>query len=235
MEVSTLFTQINTAYRGSDDDAPAAGTTDYTLWLATINRKISEWASDGKNTWQSLFDIRTIGTISAGTQTYDLDADIILPADNVIVTTTNGHDIEYTICKPQERKRYLNAVYISGHNPQVLTFVDSILSSNQIVGGSLKIAGYYTPEDITSLTDTVPVDDAYWLVYSVASELAFNDLTYESKAADLTAKANNLYAGIVSNNRRGTNNNPRIARTNVNRIPGTRNESMNANTGWSTV
>lgn len=233
MDVTTLFTQINSAYRGSDDDAPSAGTPDYNLWLATINRKISEWARDGKNTWQNLFDIRSIGTISATSQTYDLDSDILLPADQVIVTTTNNNDIEYTITKPQERKRYLHAVYISGNNPQVLTFVDTIGASDQVVGGTIKVAGYYVPANLTSLTDTVPVDDPYWLVYAVASELSFNDLTYESKSADLNAKANNLYSIMVNNNRRGTNNNPRTARTNVNRIPGTRNESLNANTVWS--
>lgn len=235
MEVSTLFTQINTAYRGSDDDAPAAGTTDFSLWMSTINRKINEWATDGKNTWQSLFEIRSIGIISVGTQTYDLDIDISVPADSVIVTTTTGKDIEFTICKPQERKRYLHAVYVSGRNPQTLTFQDTIVAADQIVGGTIKVAGYYITADLTSLTDTVPVDNPYWLVYAVASELSFNDLTYESKSADLNAKANNLFSGMVSDNRRGTNNNPRIARTNVNRIPGTRNESMNANTNWSTI
>lgn len=235
MDVSTLFAQINTAYRGSDDDAPAAGTTDFSLWMSTINRKINEWATDGKNTWQSLFEIREIGTISVDTQTYDLDADISVPADSVIVTTIDGHDIEFTICKPQERKRYLHAVYISGRNPQTLTFQDTITTTDQIVGGTIKVAGYYIPSDLTSLTDTVPVDNPYWLVYGVASELAFNDLTYAAKAGDLNTKANNIFAGMVSDNRRGTNNNPRIVRTNVNRILGTRNESMNANTSGSTT
>lgn len=232
MIVTNLFAQINSAYRGSDDDAPAVGTTDHTLWLATTNRKISEWARDGKNTWQSLFEIREQGTISVGTQDYDFDSDISVPADSVVVTTTTNQNIEYTICKPQERKRFLRAVYISGRDPQVLTFQDTIKANDQIVGGTIKVAGYWVPDDLTGVNDTIPVDDPYWLVYAVASELAFNDLTYSDKAPDLNAKANNLYSGMVSDNRRGTNNNPRMARTNVNRIPGTRNESTITNTWW---
>lgn len=229
MILSSFFAQVNTAYRGADDDAPTSG-TDFNLWLNTTNRKISEWATDGKNVWQSLFDIREIGTISNTSQTYDLDSNIIVPADSVIVTTLLNKDIEYVICKPQERKRFLNSVYISGNNPQVLTFQDTITSTSQIIGGTIKVAGYYLPDDLAIATDTIPVDNPYWLVYAVASELAFNDLTYESKAPDLNAKANNLYGIMSSNNRRGTNNNPRTARTNVNRIPGTRNESTSSNT-----
>lgn len=221
MITSTLFTQINSAYRGSDDDAPAVGTTDYTLWLGTINRKQNEWATDADNDWSSLFELRTMGTIATGTQSYDLDDDFMAPSDSIIVTTPTG-DVEYRITKPGERGRYMRSVYISGHDPKVLTFYDTIVSTNPIVGGALKVPGFFLPSDLVNPTDTVLVDDPYWLVYAVASELAFNDLTYESKAADLVAKANNMWSKMVKRNRRGTSDNPRVIRTNVQRIPGNR-------------
>lgn len=224
MLVSQLMTQINGAFRGSDDDAPTSG-TDFNLWLAAANRKQAEWAGDGNNQWQSLFAINTLTpVVAAGTQTYNLGATISLPADQVyVVNGTNTY--YYTICKPQERDRFSNAVYISGVNPQKLTFVDTITATSPIVGGTIYVAGYYTPADYTAGTDTVVVDDPYWLVYAVASELAFNDITYADKAADLNAKANNLYSGMITNNRKGTSNNPRTARTNVNRIIGTTSEA----------
>jgi hypothetical protein len=86
------------------------------------------------------------------------------------------------------------------------------------------VPGYFLPEDLTADTDTVPVDDPYWLVYTVASELAFNDLTYADKYAELNNKANNLYSMMIKANRNATNKYPRTIRTSVNRIIGTENE-----------
>lgn len=223
MTLAELFSNINSAYRGSDDDAPADGTVDYTLWLNTTNRKLFEWARDGKNTWQSLFDIRSAGTVTADTQSYDLEDELLIPSDFITVTTTEGQEVKYTVVKPQERRRFMNAVYIYTRDPKVVVFCDTIVTGAQIVGGEIYVPGYYLPDPLTSSTDIIPVDDPYWLVMAVASELAFNDLTYESKAADLNAKANSLYTQMASNNRKGTYGNPRTIPTSVNRIPGSGN------------
>lgn len=82
MNVTTLFNQVNAAYRGSDDDAPTTG-TDFTLWLTTANRKVQEWAGDATNTWQSNFyydkpnEPGTVSTVATttltGTNTYFTD------------------------------------------------------------------------------------------------------------------------------------------------------------------
>ncbi len=53
---------------------------------------------------------------------------------------------------------------------------------------------------------------------AVASEIAFNDITYEDKASDLNAKANALYRQMVSDERKGTYNNPIQTPVNVYRI-----------------
>jgi hypothetical protein len=293
MDVTTLFTQINSAYRGTDDDAPTIGTTDGDMWLATANRKQAEWASDLKNVWQSNFlldkpnelgtvattatttltgtgtyftdyrigdtitvsgeTVRTIATITSNTvltvtlafsntasaltfthasivatavQTYSLHRSLLNPSDKVIVSTTD-EDISYTIGKPAERARYASEAYIYGRQPKSLTFYTDFVSTDQAIGGTIGVPGYYIPADMTAATDIVSVDDPYWLVYSVASELAFNDITYSDKSPDLNAKANNLYSMMVTANRRGSSNNPRVAYTNVQRIEGPNNERFN--------
>lgn len=293
MTFATFIDQVNGAFRGTDDDAPSEGSTDYELWLATTNRKISEWATDSNTVWQSNFRFekpnepgtvettgtttltgtdtfftdylvgdtvtvdgeteRTIATITSdtsltvtvsfsntttlktfthktivqdGVETYSVHRSLLNPSDTVFVSTTD-QDLKYVIGKPQERSRYMNEVYLSSMNPQLITFYDTITTANnsQLIGGELKIPGYYVPDDIGASTDIIPVDDPYWLVYAVASELAFNDITYSDKAPDLNAKANNLYNQMIRRNRKGTSNYPRIARTNVNRIPGANNRS----------
>lgn len=291
MNVTTLFSQINGAYRGTDDDPPTTG-TDFTLWLDTANRKISEWAHDTKNTWQSNFTyytpnepgtvttagttaltgtntyfgdyrigdkiyvsgetVRTIATIpsdtsltvtvafsttgagktfthdtiiASGIQDYNLHRNLLVPSDKVFAEITATNVLNYTVGKPQEHSRYYNEVYISGINPQGISFYSAIASTDSAVGSILRVPGFYAPADLTAATDIVPVDDPYWLVYAVASELAFNDLTYESKTNDLNVKANNLYSQMSSSNRRGTNNTPRVLQTNVSRIIGPDSET----------
>lgn len=158
--------------------------------------------------------------IQSGIQSYSLPRTFSHPSDRAIVSTLNSGILYYKIGKPQERERYENEVYISSALPQEATFYSTIdtTHNDNLLGGTLKVPGYYIPADFTTATDTVTIDDPYWLVYAVASELAFNDITYSDKAPDLNNKANSLYSKMITNNRRGTNNNPRQARTNVNRI-----------------
>lgn len=157
--------------------------------------------------------------IKTGIRSYSLHRNLLVPSDQAIVTLPT-QDLYFTIAKPQERKRFDNSVYLSSRNPQKLIFPDGVSSTinSNIIGYSLKLPGYYLPNDLALSTDIVSVDDPYWLVYATASELAFNDITYSDKAPDLVTKANNLYEQMASNNRRGTSNNPRIAQTNVNNI-----------------
>ena len=218
MNVTELFAGSNVAYRGTDDDAPAVGTVDHTSWLSVANRKQNEWARDGKQTRASLFEIRNIGTVAVGSTSFDLD-EIVLPADKVTVTVGTVVT-DYTICKPQERDSFTQACYISGRDPQVLTFTDKFVSGGAGIGGTINIAAYWLPETLTSATSIVSVDDPNWLVYSLAAENAFNELTYSDKYPELVAKANNLYQQMSSNNRRGTSSNPRTVRTSVARIRG---------------
>lgn len=159
--------------------------------------------------------------IATGVQSYNLNRRFVNPSDKIIVNNTE--DSELIVVKPKERTEDGCEVYISGMNPQSLTFVDTV--TDEMIGGILEVPGYYAPKALTSDSDTINVDNPYWLVYSTASELAFNDLTYENKYADLNAKANNLYMMMSMKNRRGTNGNPKIAPTMVDRILSPEGES----------
>ena len=159
--------------------------------------------------------------ISAAVQEYNLNRSLFIPSDKAIVTDTNSQPIDYTLVHPQDREYDNKHVYIYGNNPKVLTFQDTISTSDQIVAGELFVPGYYIPADLVNSTDVIPVDDPNWLTMALASELAFNDVTYEDKYVDLNTKANALYMDMIKGNRQGTGQNPRIAGVHIPRIRGT--------------
>lgn len=213
---STYFTDYQIG-----DKITVSGETERTIATIPSDTSLTVTVAFSNTASAKTFTHKTI--IVTGVQSYSVHRNLLNPSDQAIVTTST-QDIKYMIGKPQERSRYDNEVYLSGRQPQLLTFYDTISATlnTQLIGATLKLPGYYIPNDLTASTDVIPVDDEYWLVYAVASELAANNLTYSDKAPDLNAKANNLYSGMVALNRRGTNNYPRQARTNVNRITDTR-------------
>ena len=286
MLVSTLFSRINYALRGSDDTTPTEGSNDANYWLDVINRKQDEFALDPLENWTSLFGVsaveigtvattgtttltgtstlfenfsagdkilvsgetvRTIDTISSDTvltvtvafsntatgktftrtpvvssavQVYNLNSRLIRPSDDVYVTTTDNERIDFSLLKPQLRDFVPNPVFISGINPQTLTFVDDITATSQLVGGTITVGGYFKPAELTAFSATVELPDPNWLAMATAAEIAFNDVSYEDKSSELNAKANALYMAMKAANRRGTITHPRTIPTSVRRIRG---------------
>lgn len=220
MVVSDAISKINYALRGTDDDAPQPGDEDYTYWLSVINSKKDDFAQDIKQHWASLFDIQpAVGVIADSTQSYALPANFLAPSDEIYVTDTNGQRHYFTVVKPQERSRNGSSeVFISGNNPKKLNFSADITVDSPLVGGSIQVPGYYRPDDMTTGTDTLPFDDPNWGVMASAAEIAFNDVVYETKAADLTAKANELYKNMAMANRTLTHGNARKIPYNIQRI-----------------
>jgi hypothetical protein len=216
MDLELLINNINDAYRG-EEDVPAVGTTEYDYWLRVINRKQREWAKDVKQKWASLFEVRSLTpVVTSGTQSYNLPTDFLKPADQLWVNYNTTQRIYFTLKNPQYRARYGN-VFISGRNPKKLTFVDTVDTYANILGKTISMPGYFMPVDLASGTDLVSVDDPDWLVYAAASELAFNDITYEDKYIDLNTKANSLYIQMVQTNRTTSPSNPRTVPTNTGR------------------
>lgn len=156
--------------------------------------------------------------IASGDQMYSAHRKFLYPSDEIYVTKTDGNREYIDVIKPQERDRNKQEVYLSGMNPQIWTFTSSIASTDNLVGGTLTTPGYYMPDDVTAATDELPIPDPNWAVMAVASEIAFNDVIYEDKSADLNEKANSLYRAMTMKNRVGTYKNSRKIPTNVYRI-----------------
>ena len=219
MTLTDAITRLNYILRGTDDDAPASGTDEYTYWLDTLNRKKNELYNDTTNTWRTAYSIESLGSVTASaTPTYDLPTNFLSPASNPYIITTDSNRVDQVLSTPQAQSPNIRTFYIAGINPQTLYCSNEIKATENIVGGTLYLPGYYLPDDLVNSTDELAVPDADWLVMATASEIAFNDIVYEDKSADINAKANALYQAMVANNRRAVFNQPNTITYNGYRI-----------------
>jgi len=132
---------------------------------------------------------------------YSLNRRLYTPSDSAIVTTTT-QDVYYNYTKPQQRS--IGGVFLYGRQPKVLAFNEN--PSTQVVGGELKIAGYYLPQALVNSTDLVAVDDPNWLVHAIAAELARNDPAKDAEFGNILGMANELYKKMArANNYLGFN------------------------------
>lgn len=219
MNAETFLSEVNYALRGTDDDAPTIDTEDGRYWISVLNRKKRTLYNDITRLWTNTFETRLVGIITASTTpVYDTDRNFLGASDKVYVVTTEGQTIEYTVVKPEERNRNCREVYFDGMNPQKLHFTNAIGATENIVGGSLYLPGYYMPKDVARASDKLPFLNPDWAVLAVAGDVAGNDIVYEDKEANLNAKATELWKLMVRANRRGTYGNARKIPTVVKRI-----------------
>lgn len=191
-----LLTQAYIAYRGKGASrVPAWGTEKANTAISIANRKQQEWARDSFHRWNSLFSIKTVGTINTSNDTYPLPTGFMGNSDFAKVIKTDNSIVEYPVVLPQQRDQFDQALYVLGTN---IVFAQSIDAG--LTGGTLKLAAYYIPDDIVNDTDTVAVDDPNWLVYIVAAELARNDPARDDQVGNLVAQANDLYQKMIVNN-----------------------------------
>jgi len=222
MTVAEALVDINYVLRGIDDDAPTFGTEEASQWVAAINRVKRRLFRNSKVLFDETWEVKSLGAITvSATPSYNTDATLIAASDEVYAVDTNSNKVYYQMTNPRRRTKTGRQFYLAGMNPKVLYCSNAIVATEDIVGGTLHLPGYYMPADVTLSTDTIPLPDADWGVMAVAAEIAFNDITYEDKSADLNAKANELYMQMVRTNRRNTYNTPKAIPTNVNRIHGT--------------
>lgn len=201
------------------DKITVSGETERTIATITSNTVLTVTVAFSNTDSALTFTRKTI--IATGVETYNLHRDFIAPANRVKVTKTDGDSVYYNFVKPRKDFSDSRQAYLSGVNPQVLTFTSDIASTEDIVGGTLFVPGYFMPADVSAETDLLPLPDAYWGVMAVASEVAFGDITYEDKQEGLQTKANALYLQMVRTNRRGTHGYPNKPETNVYQIRGT--------------
>lgn len=126
---------------------------------------------------------------------YSLSRRFYTPSDNATVMTT-VQDVYYNYTLPQQRT--LGGVYIYGRLPKKFAFYND--PADQVVGGELKVSGYYLPNTLVNETDEVEVDDPNWLVYAVAAELARNDPAKDAEFGNILGMANDLYKNMVEAN-----------------------------------
>lgn len=194
------------------------GETVRTIATITSNTSLTVTVAFSNTDSALTFTRQTI--IKTGVETYNLHRSFIAPSDLVEVLDSNSDTHYYDLLPAPERSPYNRNVYITGVNPEQLTFTSEIESTENIVGGQLIVPGYYMPDDLASDTDVLPFDDPNWAVTATAAEIAFGDITYEDKTEGLNSKATYLYNLMVKKNRRGTADNPRVTPTKVRRIRG---------------
>lgn len=197
MILSDLITDSYRAYRGKSSSVPAAGTAKYIDILAIANRKQREWATDSNVDWPSRYEMRASGSLTTGKQAYDVDDDILRLSDYVILTDSSGNKTYVGVVKPQAQSLYSTGCYISGFNPQQVTFITTISSSYN--GRTLTLPCFTQPDDLVNPSDVVAVENPQWLVYAVAAELARNDYARVAQYPNLIGQANDLYQKMVDN------------------------------------
>lgn len=136
--------------------------------------------------------------IASGVQEYSIHRSFMVPSDKVLVSTST-QDVPFVTGTVQDRDSA--DVYFYGRSPKTLAFYQDIAATSQIVGGTLKVAGYYVPDDMVLSTDLVTVDDPNWLVYATAAELARNDPARDDQYASLNGMANERYRMMIAANR----------------------------------
>jgi len=196
MTLAELVNETFLAYRGKLTNVPTTGSEKYSRILYLINRNQRQWALDSNVDWPSRYEIRTIGTTSTGTQSYDLDDDIVRLSDYVQLVPTTGSTSFVTVIKPQATAGVANGCYISGNDPKQITFLTDITASN--TGRSIVVPCFTMPDDLVSSGDTVAVDNPQWLIYATAAELARNDPSKEDGYGNLQGIANDLYQNMVN-------------------------------------
>jgi hypothetical protein len=196
MTLNGLVAEINYAHKGNNK-VLAEGSDKWNRTVSILNRKRREWARDATTQWNSLFEVRTVGTFSTD-QTVELDDDIHKLSDFIYLES--GADWRrFDVVTPQRRREYSQAVYVSG-NPKVLTFIDPIAATDSWLGSSIQVPCYFVPEDVTTGTDDVFIDSTEWLIYATAAELARNDPAKDDQFGNLIGMANDLYQAMKDNN-----------------------------------
>lgn len=224
MDVTAAISGINYALRGIDDDAPSSGSDEYSYWLSVLNAKKNDFYRDANNNWDEARETRSLGLVTASAVlSFNLPVDFFKPAGDArgiscYVLTTAGKRVDLDLVKAANADADLRQVYISGTNPQTLTFTNQVLADENIVGGTIYIRGYFIPADLVNPTDELPFSNPQWGVLSTAAKIAFNDIIYEDKAQGINAEANALFESMQSLARKGAPGDPQIMRYNVRRI-----------------
>jgi len=233
MNVTSFLTRTSYALRGTDENAPTFGDDEAVYWLDLLNRKKDELYQDVTQNWRNVYEVRSLGTIAASAApVFNLPSDFLAFAGDenstagagggAYIIKTDGNRVDVNVIRPQERDSVNRAVYVAGSAPEKLYFTTAIVAGEDIIGGTLYAPAYYLPADLTLAADVLPFLDPNWACLAVAAEVAFNDVTYEDKAPDINAKANNLFKMMLKKNKGQLHNAPQRVGYNIKPIRDTR-------------
>jgi hypothetical protein len=218
MKTSEFIKAVHREYQG-DTDYPVPNGSDgqYELYLGTANDQLEIFGTDPDNKWRSRWEERTFGTVTTE-RTYGLGNEVWSLSDYVYIDKLNGGTARFEIVDPQQREDVDNAVYISGENPQVMTFTGSGSMADDLVGGTIRAGCFIKPKPLTIPAQYVPVLRPMWLVYVTAATLSRNDNAKEHQYANLVGLANDEWGKMVSANRQTLPGQSRRVRHTVSRM-----------------
>lgn len=185
------------AYKGNNK-WPAAGTDKYNRVLIVANRKLRELCGKGTKNWSFFWQLSSLGTITSGQQAYNFANTVIKPSDFAYIYDGDTEIAKLPIVKPQQRGNYTSGIYLTGKNPRVANFIETIGANHQFVGKTLKIGTYDRPTPLSAEGDTIPLNDPDWLVYETAAELARNDPAKDDQFGNLQGIANDKFTDLVA-------------------------------------
>lgn len=226
VQVGTVATVATTTLTGTGtyftdykagDKITVSGETERTIDTITSDTSLTVTVAFSNTASDLTFTHKSI--IATGVQSYSLHRSFNNPSDQVVILKANGQYRYVDYIQPGARNSTSRMAYISGENPKVITFNTAITSTEDIIGGELQMPGFYVPNDMVLASDLLPFPDPNWGVMASAAEIAFNDVIYEDKAADINRKANALYQAMAATNRKGQYARPRTIPYNMrNRI-----------------
>lgn len=217
MLVDTAINKVNLLANGKGSDL-TVDSTKYTKILRLLNFYKDVWAQEPGIQWNSLRSLKSLAATVSATATYALPTAVIdgtaklstQEGDFVRILHTDGvSESDYTLV--QDSKLYNDGQSIN--NPggdyvarrgNSLIFPVAFTASSAQFGGTIKIPIYTTPADMVSSTsdptDTVEIDDPYWIIFMAAAEYVRNDVTKQNQYANLIAQATNCMNGMKENN-----------------------------------
>ena len=171
------------------DVAPQVGTSKYNALLAMADSMTRIWASEPNVEWNSLYERQDIGTLpTSGVIDLDETIDYISQSeeDPVLVGST-----PYKVVSARQlyRRRGGNVCAKVGNTLVFPVFSDESLSK---IGSSVSIPAILAPDEITSGSDELQVDDPMWLAVMMAAEFVRNDGVKQGQYENLLAYADNI-------------------------------------------
>lgn len=217
MLVDTAINKVNLLANGKGS-ALTVDSTKYTKILALLNLYKDVWAQEPGVQWNSLRSLTSLAATVSTATSYALPTAVLdgtaklstQEGDFVRILHTDGvSESDYTLV--QDSKLYNDGPTVNNaggmwvaRRGSNLIFPVPFTASMAQYGGTIKVPIYTTPADMVTSTsdptDTVDIDDPYWVIFMAAAEYIRNDVTKQNQYANLVAQAVNSMNAMKENN-----------------------------------